>query len=275
MILCRASRFNPALRGATDRVQRAAGLDGISRTQVAAARARGIVFTLMNTRKDTLPRIVVATAMACTLFAAGCSKQEPAPSASAGPKPASTAATAPAQTAPQPAQPAPTPPPAPTPQVATPPATPATPAPLATPAMPAPPAVASAPASPASPLTALQGGAATTGDSTSANLANTAAALQTQAADLLTKYSGELDTLKSGALAVKSYVDQHPDVLPEAAKAKYQQLNAMVPQLESLVGTLKDYKNADLTTLVPKLQNDFAKAKSLYTEVRSLLPAQL
>ena len=108
-----------------------------------------------------------------------------------------------------------------------------------------------------------------------AGIAASAGALQKQAEELLTRYSGELATIKSGALAVKQYVEKHPEILPEAAKAKYQQLNAMVPQLEMLVGTLKDYKNVDLTTLVPKLQKDFAQAKSLYSEVRALLPESL
>jgi hypothetical protein len=157
---------------------------------------------------------------------------------------------------------APTPAPAPTAPAATPTPAPTSPAPAA-------------PASLASGLNALPGAATVAGDSTAASLTATAAALQKQAEELLTKYTGELTTIKSGALAVKKYVDQHPELLPEAAKAKYQQLNAMVPQLETLVGTLKDYKSVDLTTLVPKLQNDFAKAKSLYSEVRALLPASI
>lgn len=133
------------------------------------------------------------------------------------------------------------------------------------------------PASPdvANSLTALQSEAGAAQEGAMATLSASTAALQKQADELLTRYSGELATLKSGFTAVKSYVDQHPELLPEAAKGKYQQLNAMMPQLQSLVGTLKDYKNVDLATIVPKLQTDFAQAKSLYSEVRALLPEDI
>lgn len=101
------------------------------------------------------------------------------------------------------------------------------------------------------------------------------AGLQAQTGDLLTRYSGELSTLKSGVLAVKGYVDQHPEVLPASAKAKYQELNALMPELTSLVQSLKEAKGADLVTLAPKLATSFTRAKTLYTEVRALLPEKL
>lgn len=154
----------------------------------------------------------------------------------------------------------------------------AAPQPSAAPAQAAPAPAATTPAAPTAlpnALTALQGDAQKPAESAAASLAASATAIQKQAEELLTRYSGELSTLKTSALAVKNYVDQHPEVLPEAAKAKYQQLTTMLPQLESLVGTLKDYRSVDLTTLVPKLQGDFAKAKSLYSEVRALLPASI
>ncbi len=143
--------------------------------------------------------------------------------------------------------------------------------------VPAPAPVAPSPQSPATmlPPSAPANGSGSALDSAAASLSATSGVLQKQAEELLTRYSGELTTLKSGVLAVKTYVDQHPEILPETAKVKYQQLTAMVPQLESLVGTLKDYRSVDLTTLVPKLQNDFATAKSLYGEVRGLLPEKI
>lgn len=142
---------------------------------------------------------------------------------------------------------------------------------VATPAAP----TTQAPAALQSGLAAAQADAAVTTKEASAGLAASAGALQKQAEELLTRYSGELATLKTGALSVKSYIDKNPEVLPASAKASYQQFNSMMPQLESLVGTIKDYQNVDLTTLVPKLQSDFTKAKSLYSEVRALLPEQL
>ncbi len=246
----------------------------------------------MNTRHPALP-LLLASSVALAVLTAGCAKKETAPAAPAAPAPAAAPAkpAAPAT----PAAPAVTPP--------APPAQPAAVAPksdpmkslvdtatksaestaaqvngIAAPAAPAAPAAQTTPTVPAAlpgSLAAAQNGASTTAQGMGASLTANAAALQQQAAELLTKYSGELTTLKAGAVAVKSYVDQHPEILPAAAKASYQQFNAMVPQLESLVGTLKDYKSADLTTLVPKLQTDFAKAKSLYSEVRALLPETL
>lgn len=259
--------------------------------------------TLMNTRHRSLSCLITTTAVACALVVSGCAKKEPAPAAPATPAAAPQPAAPAAPATPTVAAPAPTPAPVAAPKadplksmvssatkaaettaaqlqstpVPTAPAAPTvatTPTPAVTPA----PAVTPTPAAPASiasGLTALQSGTKTTGESTVASLAASAGDIQKQAEELLTRYSGELATLKSGAAAVKTYVDQHPEILPEAAKAKYQQLTSMVPQLESLVGTLKDYKSADLTTLVPKLQNDFAKAKSLYSEVRALLPQTL
>lgn len=248
--------------------------------------------------QHTLSSIVLASVIA----ASGCSKREAVPQTP--PKPANPQSSAPAEPAtPATATPAQTPPAAPTAAPAAPkkdplqsitdiahkqtdaaatalrdtvasqPApAPATPPPSA-PATESTPAPASSPA-PAMPSTManLQGSGA---DSAIAGLSASAGALQQQAEELLSRYSGELATLKTGVVAVKSYVDQHPELLPEAAKAKYQQLNTLMPELQSLVGTLKDYRNADLTTLVPKLQTDFAKAKSLYSEVRALLPEKI
>lgn len=101
------------------------------------------------------------------------------------------------------------------------------------------------------------------------------AGMQTQASDLLKRYSGDLSTLKAGVLAVKGYVDQHPEVLPASAKSKYQELNALMPELTSLVQSLKEAKGADLVALAPKLATSFDRAKSLYSEVRALLPEKL
>lgn len=221
----------------------------------------------MNHRFTALPPLFAAAALLCAATLAGCSKKEPAPPA------ANTPAT-PAAAAPQAAEP--TPPAAAT--AATPTQAPAPVTPAATPAPAATAPQAQTPALPggmANSLTALQNEAQKTSEGGMAGIAASAGALQKEAEELLARYSGELATIKSGALAVKQYVEKHPEILPEAAKAKYQQLTAMVPQLESLVATLKDYKKADLTTLVPKLQKDFAQAKSLYSEVRALLPEKL
>ena len=44
---------------------------------------------------------------------------------------------------------------------------------------------------------------------------------------------------------------------------------------KALVQSLKEAKAADLVTLAPKLGASFARAKTLYTEVRALLPEKL
>lgn len=240
--------------------------------------------------QHTVSPLFVAAAIACSIALSGCSKKEAEPKVTA--EPAAKPATEPKAVAATPAAAGTTP-------VTTTAPSGAPAAPAADPmksmmdtaakqvdaaaaqakqAMPqtAPGEAAAAPATPAAAeaksLAMPQTG---TTDNAMSSLTASTAVIQKQAEELLTRYSGELATLKSGAIAVKNYVDQHPDVLPEAAKAKYQQFNAMVPELDSLVATLKDYRNVDLTTLVPKLQNDFGRAKALYSEVRALLPENL
>lgn len=109
--------------------------------------------------------------------------------------------------------------------------------------------------------------------SAASSLAGQADALKAQASELVTRYSGELDTLKRGAVAVKELIDKNAALLPAGVNEKYQQLNALLPELGSLVETVKNYQSADLTTLVPKLQADFAKAQKLYGEIKGMLPA--
>ena len=99
-----------------------------------------------------------------------------------------------------------------------------------------------------------------------------AEALQTQAKQLLTQYSGELATLKSGVANLKTLIDKNANMLPAGVSAKYQELTTLMPKLESMVESLKNYQTADLASIVPKLQTDFATAQKLYTEIKGLLP---
>jgi hypothetical protein len=68
-------------------------------------------------------------------------------------------------------------------------------------------------------------------------------------------------------------IDKNASMLPAGVATKYQELNALLPQLTSAVDSLKNYQTADLTTLVPKLKTDFASAQKLYTEIKGMLPA--
>jgi hypothetical protein len=98
-------------------------------------------------------------------------------------------------------------------------------------------------------------------------------ALKQQADQLLTQYSGELATLKTGAAKLKELIDKNAAMLPAGVNAKYQELNALLPQLSGMVDKLKNYQSADLATLVPKLKEDFGTAQKLYAEVKGMLPA--
>lgn len=197
----------------------------------------------MKLLQSGLRSVFVVSVVASLLVGAGCSKKEEAP-------PASKQVPAPKIEPPAPAVPV------------------APAEPKAAPIVAAQKSVAEAVAQPA-PVTP-ESAAVSAGD-----LVGKLAGVQAPAGDLLTRYSSELSTLKSGVLAVKGYVDQHPDVLPASAKAKYQELNALIPELTSLVQSLKKAKAADLVTLAPKIGTSFARAKTLYTEVRALLPEKL
>jgi colicin import membrane protein len=102
---------------------------------------------------------------------------------------------------------------------------------------------------------------------------STAAVLKMQAEQLLSQYSGELATLKSGAIMLKGLIDKNAGMLPAGVAEKYKEFNALLPGLSSMVDSLKDYQTADLTSLVPKLKADFGNAQKLYTEIKGMLPA--
>lgn len=136
-------------------------------------------------------------------------------------------------------------------------------------AMPAP--VATAPAAGTAP--AIPAALAVDTSAATAAAGSTIDALKAQAEQLLTQYSGELATLKSGAVTLKGLIDKNAAMLPAGVAAKYQELNALLPQLSTMVDSLKDYQSADLTTLVPKLKADFGNAQKLYAEIKGMLPA--
>lgn len=98
-------------------------------------------------------------------------------------------------------------------------------------------------------------------------------ALKAQAEQLLSEYSGELATLKSGAATLKGLIDKNAAMLPAGVAAKYDEFNALLPQLSTMVDSLKNYQSADLTTLVPKLKADFGTAQKLYAEIKGMIPA--
>jgi hypothetical protein len=133
----------------------------------------------------------------------------------------------------------------------------------------------SAPAPVATPPTAagtaqpdLAGAAALAADQASGNLT----ALKAQAEQLLTKYSGELTTLKTNLANVKALIDKNANLLPANVTTKYQELNALLPKLNGMVDSLRNVQTADLTNLVPKLQAEFGNAQKLYAEIKAALP---
>lgn len=99
-----------------------------------------------------------------------------------------------------------------------------------------------------------------------------AAAMKEKAMGLIAQYSPQLDQLKSGAASIKSLIDQKASMLPAGVSEKYQELNAMLPQLTELVSSLQ-VQTGDLASLAAKVQADFQKANSLYDEIKAMLPA--
>jgi hypothetical protein len=195
----------------------------------------------MKTTLHSIRRISIV-ALATTLAAAGCSKKEEKPPApAAAPNPPTAPATGGTST----------------------------------------PAAATSPASSANAVTDAARQRASEVDAVmkdAAPAAGTAAtasmqAMQTQAKQLLSQYSGELATLQTGAANLKALIDKHAAMLPAGISAKYQELNTLLPRLESMVESLKNYQTTDIGALVPKLQADFATAQKLYGEIKAALPA--
>ena len=99
--------------------------------------------------------------------------------------------------------------------------------------------------------------------------------VQAQAAEMLAKYSGEIDALKANVSKLAEIVDKNADVLPAGVAEKYGELKTLVPEVSSMVQSLKDYKGTDLTNLVSKIETDFGKAADLYKETMALIPEGL
>ncbi|OAM89123.1 hypothetical protein OH491_12705 [Termitidicoccus mucosus] len=98
------------------------------------------------------------------------------------------------------------------------------------------------------------------------------AGTQATAAQLQSLYAPQLDALKTGLAAAQPVMESKAAaVLPAAATSAYSQLKTLVPELGELVDSLKQYPSDAPTDLVQRLQTDFAKAQSLYAQVKPLL----
>jgi len=56
---------------------------------------------------------------------------------------------------------------------------------------------------------------------------------------------------------------------------KYNELKGIVPEVSSMVDSLKDYKGTDLAGLVSKIQADTTKAQGLYADIMKMMPEGL
>jgi len=99
--------------------------------------------------------------------------------------------------------------------------------------------------------------------------------IQKQANEILAKYSGEIDALKANVSKLAEIVDQNADALPAGVAEKYSELKTLVPEVSSMVQSLKDYKGTDLDNLVSKIESDYGKAADLYKEAMALIPEGL
>ena len=99
--------------------------------------------------------------------------------------------------------------------------------------------------------------------------------VQAQAAEMLVKYSAEIGALQTNVSKLADIVGKNADLLPAGVSEKYGELKELVPEVSSMVQSLKDYQGADLGTLVSKIEADYSKATGLYKEAMALIPEGL
>lgn len=102
-----------------------------------------------------------------------------------------------------------------------------------------------------------------------------AAEVKAQAADLMARYSEEIDALKANATKLAGLIDKNADVLPAEVTAKYNEFKELIPEVSAMVESLKDYQGADLQNIVSKIQADTGKAAELYREIVEMIPEGL
>lgn len=96
--------------------------------------------------------------------------------------------------------------------------------------------------------------------------------LKAQAAEMYAKYADDIGALQANASKLADLIDQNIDSLPEGVAAKYDEFKTLVPEVTSLVDSLKGYQGADLSNIVSKIETDYGQATGLYAEIMKMIP---
>ena len=91
--------------------------------------------------------------------------------------------------------------------------------------------------------------------------------LLNQSADILAKQLGQIDALKATTSKLAKIVEDNADTLPAGVAEKHDGLKSLVPEVSSLVQSLKDYQGTDLVDI----DGDYSKVIGLYQEAMALV----
>jgi hypothetical protein len=81
--------------------------------------------------------------------------------------------------------------------------------------------------------------------------------------------------IQANASKLADLVEKNADALPPEVMAKYNELKEIVPEVSSMIDSLKGYQGTDLQNIVSKIQADTAKAEGLYKDIMKMIPEGL
>jgi hypothetical protein len=96
--------------------------------------------------------------------------------------------------------------------------------------------------------------------------------LADKASSLLSEYTGKVSSLSGSVKELEPLIEQAAGALSPQLTQSYNELKTLLPELSTMVASLKDYQGTDLANVTSKIQTDYTEAEALYKRVLELMP---
>ncbi len=96
--------------------------------------------------------------------------------------------------------------------------------------------------------------------------------LAEKASSLLSEYTGKVSSLSGSVKELEPLIEQAAGALSPQLTQSYNELKTLLPELSTMVASLKDYQGTDLANVTSKIQTDYTEAEALYKRVLELMP---
>jgi hypothetical protein len=96
--------------------------------------------------------------------------------------------------------------------------------------------------------------------------------LAEKASSLLSEYTGKISTLSGSVKELEPLIKQAAGALSPQLTQSYNELKNLLPELSTMIASLKNYQGTDLANVTSKIQADYTEAEGLYKKVLELMP---